>query len=103
MESTIYAGTNSGKVFRITNSETAWTAFGADLLSSVQTLNSTGNVIYAGTSSLGVHKSTAENADWSANNDGLTNTNVKSLYFVDNSLYAGTFGEGIFAQQLPAS
>ena len=59
-------------------------------------------IIYAGTYSGGVFKSTNGGASWSAINDGLTNPYVWALAIDPQTpaiIYAGTDGGGVFSMQ----
>jgi len=57
---------------------------------------------YVGTFYGGVFKSTNGSGNWSTFNAGLTNTNVSALAIdpvTPTTLYAGTYGGGVFAIQ----
>ena len=61
----------------------------------------TPTTLYAGTGFGGVFKSSDGGGNWSAINDGLTNTNVQALAIdpTTSTPYAGTGGGGVFVFQ----
>ncbi len=108
--STLYAGTQSGGVFKSTNGGVSWNPVNIGLTDNtiyalaiepafgpfVGLYNST---IYAGTAVDGVFKSTNGGATWNPANTGLTDGTIYSL-LVDpinpHTLYAGTQFGGVF-------
>lgn len=62
----------------------------------ITSIISAGNLIFAGSVSGGVYRSSGNGENWQTVNTGLSNTKVSALYFTNNILYAGTIGGGIF-------
>ena len=81
---TLYAGTESGGVYKSTDGGDTWTAVNNGLTNlNVQDLAIDPDVnttVYAGTRAGGVYKRTSASTDWVAVNTGLTNLNVHSLF-----------------------
>ena len=48
-----------------------------------------GNVLYAGTNSQGIYTTTIGSVDWQPANAGIGNLNIRSLFNIDGTLYAG--------------
>ena len=80
---TLYAGTDSGGVFKSTNGGGNWSAVNTGLTATYVTALAidpeTPTTLYAGTWGGGVFKSTNGGGNWSAVNTGLTDTNVIAL------------------------
>jgi len=102
---TIFAGSDGNGVFLSTNNGAHWSAVGLPI-ADVRSLAVSGGTIFAG-SDFGVSFSINNGASWSvvdsvngvswsAGDSMLINTWVNALAVSDNSIFAGTFGEGIF-------
>ena len=80
---TVYAGTQSGGVFKSTDGGTTWSAVNVGLTDlevlSLATDPQSPATVYAGTQSGDVFKSTDGGTNWSGVNNGLTTFNVRSL------------------------
>ena len=97
----LYAGTDSGGVFRSWDSGTTWTAVSTGLTNAhVRSLAINPlapSTLYAGTTG-GVFRSTNNGSTWTPVNTGLSNSQVSSLAInplTPSTLYAGTTG-GVF-------
>jgi photosystem II stability/assembly factor-like uncharacterized protein len=95
----VYAGTESGGVFRSPVAGSAWSATNTGLTNTpVLTLAVDPRMpttVYAGTLGGGIFKSTDGGGHWSAGNTGLTNTEILSLAIDPETptiLYASTHG-----------
>lgn len=104
----VYAGTNSGGIFKSTNGGSSWGVVNSGLTNlnmlnntviSSLTIDPTSNrTIYAATNN-GVFKSTNGGSSWIAVNSGLAGTHP-AILAIDptnsQTLYAGTSGSGVF-------
>lgn len=85
---------HSGKVFISTDNGASWSPVDSGLSNlGVLSLAVNGSNLYAGTRG-GVFLSTNKGASWSE--AGLTNKSVTCFAFSETSLFAGTYGDGIF-------
>lgn len=98
-----YAGPREGGgVFKTIDGGLHWTAVGADSLPfAVSALAADSNdVLYAGTTEGGVFESFDGGQRWIGFSDGLTDLRIRTLVVADTprgpTLYAGTYGSGIF-------
>jgi len=63
----------------------------------ISSLVSSGNYLFAGVlTGGGVFRSSDNGVSWQNVSSGLSNLNIKSLYYINNTLFAGTNGNGIF-------
>ena len=92
----LFAGTETGGVFRSTNSGTSWTQVNEGLTNtSAIALAAIGTTLYAGTYGGGVFVSTNNGTIWTEANSGLGNKSVQVLAVSGTNLFAGTDG-GVF-------
>lgn len=93
-DSVIYAGTSFplGGVFRSSDYAASWTLLDNGLPDSsiIQSLVARGNDIYAGTDNKGIFHSADYGSSWHADNIGLQELNVATIYFYGSYLLAGT-------------
>ena len=87
--------------YRFTSASSNWqqTGLGGYNVQSVAVFPGDGQIVYAGTDSGGVFKTTDGGTSWTAINAGLTNSDVRCLAIDPaNSqvVYAGTWGGGVF-------
>lgn len=97
--STLFAGVNTsvtGGIFRSMNNGALWTQVdSAKLSTQIATLFVDGTTLLAGTTN-GV-RSTMDNADtWQKINGGISDSVVTAFASTGASLYAGTFGDGVY-------
>ncbi len=95
----LYAGTNQAGIFKSTNSGESWNAVSSALTCYALIIDPVTQTIFAGTN-FGVFKSTIGGSygSWIAVNSGLpANTTVLSLAIDRQTLYAGTFNNGVYA------
>ncbi len=100
---TLYAGTDSGGVFKTTNGGQSWTEANSGLgKKNVHILAidpQTPTTLYAGTLDGGVFKSMNGGGSWRAVNTGLTNKVAYTLAIdplTPATLYAGIWSDGVF-------
>jgi photosystem II stability/assembly factor-like uncharacterized protein len=87
-----YAGTTSG-IYSISVADTAWDQRNNGLTDTiVNALIADGNMLYAGTSSLGVFQSPDGGSNWIQVSDGLLFKYVTSLVIKDSMIFSGTDG-----------
>ena len=96
---TVYAGTQTNGVFVSRNNGSVWTQTVLNNRS-VLALEKNGVNVFAGTLSNGVYISGDTGATWTQRNEGLGNISVWSLCILNNYLYAGTTGNGVFRRPL---
>ncbi len=93
---TLFAGLESGAVYRSLDTGATWTIDSSGHINSVQCFATNGSVLFAGTANGGVFISKDTGNTWTAFNLGLTNTNIQALFSTGTDLFAGTGGGGIF-------
>lgn len=105
VDTTLFSANGQNYLFRSTNNGKNWTTIdynngltSAGVRALAICTDTPGN-IFAGTSGGGVFLSTDNGTSWTAQNNGLTNTNVKSLIITDDGadgeyLFAGTINSG---------
>ena len=109
---TVYAGTFGGGVFKSTDGAASWQVMsngfpgGGPAFPSVRALAIHAvdpMTLYAGIS--GVFRSSDGGANWEAIRDGFTNLDIRALAIdpVNQRVYAGTFGEGVFVLSPPSA
>ncbi len=95
---TIFIGTGDG-IYRSTNNGTNWAKFSTGmtipLYGNVTGLTKINNTLFASTS-FGVYKSTDKAVSWSEINNGLSDLRNSSIYADGNTLYLGSYLDGIF-------
>jgi choice-of-anchor A domain-containing protein/uncharacterized repeat protein (TIGR01451 family) len=93
----IIAGTWGGKILRSTDNGGTWNRINPDMnVAYLWDIEIHGNDIYAATE-FGVFKSVDNGASW--NITGMTNKDVRSITIKNNTLFAGTWGEGVYTSQ----
>jgi hypothetical protein len=97
----IFGGVTSSSVggtgvFASVNNGSSWTPFNTGLGTNtvINKLIVVGSEVFAGTPG-GVYKSGTTTSNWSAVNNGLGNTNIRSFHSIGSDLFAGT-SSGIF-------
>lgn len=85
---TVYAGTFNTKVFRSTDNAANWMQANSGLSVNIFCLAVKGINIYAGTN-FGVFLSTDSGTTWSNLNSGIPKTEIHSIIFKDNAIFAG--------------
>ncbi len=83
-------------IFMFTESNAQWIQTSGPYGKTVNFLATSGNNIFAGTSSEGVFLSTDNGSNWTAANAGLTDNNINSLAINGNNIFAGIYGGGVF-------
>jgi hypothetical protein len=97
VDSTLFAGTWGGGVFRSTNDGSNWLPANSGLGSSiVWTLARIDSYLFAGTYAAGIFVSTTLGDNWAPVNTGLNSIYVNALLANGHDLYAGTWGGGVF-------
>lgn len=77
------------------NSRAQWRQTNGPLGGMIHSLATNGTILFAGSVSGGVYRSTDSGAHWSAMNNGLTNTAINALLSRDGDLFAAT-NNGVF-------
>ena len=99
----IFAGTDlGGGVFSSTNNGGSWVAINGGIMGNhaISSLEVTQTNIFTSTVDDGVFLSSDTGSSWSSTNEGLTNLNVTSLAANGTSIFAGTYGNGVFKRSL---
>jgi hypothetical protein len=87
---TLFAGTDSGRVFISNTNGSLWTKIDSGLPNnSIQFLAMNGNTLFAGTKDSGVFRCTQNETKWIAVNSGLTHKYILSLAISGDYLFAG--------------
>ena len=96
-DSTVYVGTETGRLFRTRHyGPSTWESTQIGFKDTpVNCLVFDGTTLYSGTG-MGVYFSVDEGGNWTALNDGLTNSDIRTLAFKSEDLFAGTYGGGVF-------
>ncbi len=88
----IFAGTMGGKIYKSTNAGTSWSIINTDMnVSFIWSLNISNGTVFAATEK-GLYKYTG--FSWVA--AGLTGKDVHAIASYNGTLYAGTWGFGVF-------
>jgi len=101
---TIFAG-NVNRIFTSTNAGTNWIASNPinDEITFITSAYKHGNLLFAGTYTHGVYYSKDNGVNWIHLEQGLNSTPAKSISSFavrENKIYIGTYGAGIFYQEL---
>ena len=92
----IYAATNGG-VFKTANGGQLWAISNTGLTStSIWSLGSDGNTVFAGTSNAGVFRTTNDGAMWESANSGLPGQQIRGFGFNGSLVYCGVGGAGVY-------
>jgi uncharacterized protein (TIGR03437 family) len=92
----IFAGTESGGVFRLANNGNIWTAVNNGLTNKeIHALAANNQFIFAGTLGGGVFRSPDRGANWTPVSNGLPNPEVEALKVIGGTLFAATH-RGVF-------
>jgi photosystem II stability/assembly factor-like uncharacterized protein len=104
---TIIIGTdnNSGGFYLSDDTGNSWKARHINIssISAVTSLAVNGNNIFAGTSTLGVFRSSDSGKAWVPDTIGLTSKNITSLLIKDSTIFAGTNTGGVFKSKINGS
>ena len=93
----IYAGTNSGEIYRSADTGKQWQLINPDMASSsISGLRWVGSTLYASSWENGVIRSLNGGDSWTPINAGLDGMSVVTMEVVGTEIYAGTFGKGVF-------
>ncbi len=100
---TLFIAVEGKGVFKTTDKGANWTLFnnGLDSLNvTCLAFSPNGAVLFAGTKDQGVYRS-LDGADWVSARTGLKNLHITSLaispdFLKDNTLFAGTYGDGVY-------
>jgi ligand-binding sensor domain-containing protein len=100
----IYAGCDwGGGVFRSADNGNSWTQVGLQGFRVTSLATSTGGIVFAGTDTSGVFRSTNNATTWAAVNSGLQSYSINDLALApDGRLYAAT-PEGLFKSSSPVT
>ncbi|MDB5273165.1 MAG: C-terminal target protein [Chitinophagaceae bacterium] len=98
VDTIVYAGTLEGGLYQSTNQNIeAWkplyTVLNTDKINAIASMGST---VIVGSADRGIFISADQGATWIQKVNGLTNTNILSLFVNGTSIYAGTNGGGVF-------
>ncbi|MFN8360607.1 MAG: T9SS type A sorting domain-containing protein [Candidatus Kapaibacterium sp.] len=95
--SAVFAGTDTGGVFRSTDSCTTWTQVNTGLPKVyIQTLYISGSTLFAGTKGRGIFRSLDYGTTWKEVNTGVRGLSMSAITSTGTVLFAGTYGNGIF-------
>jgi hypothetical protein len=83
-------------VFRSANGGSSWSGVSQDLPRNMMVVAGSGTHVFAGGYGGGIFHSTNNGKDWTAVNDGLTNTYIWALAVIGTNVFAGTAGGGGF-------
>jgi hypothetical protein len=98
-EGIVYLGGNGSGLYRSTDNGILWTQANTGLTSqTVEILDGTEYLLFAGTFGDGVFKSTNLGDQWTG--DGLSQYTIYSLHITDTLLYAGTYQNGVWVRVL---
>lgn len=98
--SAVFAQVMLNDVYRTTNNGALWTSTSTG--SSPNAFVTNGSILYAGTSVGGFKYTTDFGQTWTAQNSGLTLTNILCMGMSATHIYVGTNGNGIFVHELSA-
>jgi len=99
---TLYAGLDSGAVYRSTDGGASWsstTTFTTAAVIALAAHPTAAGILLAGTQSAGVYRSTDGGTTWSAINGGLESLQINALAFDranPTQVYAGTLNAGVY-------
>ncbi len=93
----IFAGTESGSVFRSTDGGASWSLAAINLTSlGVRSLTASDTMLFAGTGGIGVFRTVDYGIGWTPFNGGLMDMEVNALASNGATLFAGTRTRGVF-------
>lgn len=97
IDSTLFAGTNGGGVYKSTNWGAAWTAVNTGLASTnIRALEAKGTTLFAGGQvGTGVYRSTDLGTSWTLLAGGLPSGSYRGFAHDDRLIVAGSFGGGV--------
>ena len=96
----LLAGSDNG-VYLSSNDGTSWISVTSEIPTRVNDLTISGGYVYAASEN-GVYQSSDHGLSWSEFNSGLSpNTKVISIVTLNNNIYIGTNGKGVWKQLLP--
>lgn len=95
LDTNVFAGTTNS-LLRSSLNDSTWTAVHKDnMYRSVYVLHTLGGDLFAGTMG-GVYRSTDRGESWTDGNSGMKNAAVQALALEGTTLYAATWGGGVF-------
>lgn len=93
----LFAGTDTGGVFRSLDSGVTWTQVNTGLTAvNIQKMFIRGDVIFAGTKFGGIFRSLDNGSTWKEVNAGVRGLSMSIIISSGSVLFAGTYGGGIF-------
>jgi hypothetical protein len=97
----LFAGTDSGGVFRSADNGVTWVNASSGMIgANVNAFAASGSNLFAGTDQSGVFISVDSGATWTQVNTGLKYFSIFSLAISGEDLFAGTMGGGIWRRPL---
>ncbi|MEI6684436.1 MAG: T9SS type A sorting domain-containing protein [Bacteroidota bacterium] len=98
-QSTVFAGTGGGGIYKSPAGSTAWTYSGTGMAwnEAITAIKVNGGVMYAASAFNGVYRSDDNGNTWTMHNAGLTVSYVRSLECLGTAPLAGTNGGGVFS------
>lgn len=100
-QTTVYAGTNGGGVFRTTDSGATWTAANNGLTHpNVNWLTTDDTYLYAGTAGGRIFVFDDHGASWMEFNSGLTNRYIYEILVEAGTIYIGTGRAGVWKRSV---
>ncbi|MEI6091777.1 MAG: T9SS type A sorting domain-containing protein [bacterium] len=96
----VYAGKTSGGVFVTSEEDFEWTSIGFNVpYVTVHSLAVVDNYIFAGTDK-GIYFTSNNGNSWELKNEGLMDINVIALKIKGDSVFAGTYGGGMYRARI---
>jgi hypothetical protein len=98
IDNTIFVSLAANGIYSSSNSGSSWNAVnnGLPVNKNVNTIVKSGSTLFAGGS--GIYISNDNGNSWTVDTIGLTNKYIRKLFVIDNSIYAGSNGDGVYLQ-----